>query len=75
MIIEDGIGLQYRLGFDEGERAAFTHRQRGMPPLIRPNEIKGQRAQGFWDGYTPRSLTWALRQPKTGRQWWCEEDE
>ena len=49
----------YELGFANGERLRCEDKQRGRF-RVRPTGDLPPRARGFWDGYTPRSQTWAL---------------
>lgn len=55
--------MTYQDGFEKGERDAFADRQLGREPrrYVWPDEgglDTYQAAQGYRDGYTPRSATW-----------------
>jgi hypothetical protein len=66
----------YERGFDAGERRAFSDRRDGAPMRGAPAQITDAYWRGWWDGYTPRSVTWALRPMKTSTTpWWMVEPE
>jgi len=50
----------YERGFEAGEAACHADKKQGRPMLVRPEKTADDYARGWWDGYTPRSLTWAL---------------
>jgi len=50
----------YELGFADGERLRCEDKKIGRF-RVRPHGSMHERGRGFWDGYTPRSQTWALR--------------
>lgn len=52
----------YERGFHDGERAAFQDRKAGKPRRHRSKDEDEytEYGRGYWDGYTPRSMTWAL---------------
>ena len=65
--------MNYEQGFSDGEKAAFRDRKvgfvRAMPEPDNPYR------RGFVDGYTPRSITWALRgTQKPQAAWWSEKE-
>lgn len=49
----------YAAGFAEGELLRFQDRAKGCV-RARPQNMRSERMRGFWDGYTPRSIGWAL---------------
>lgn len=65
--------MNYEQGFSDGEKTAFRDRKvgfvRAMPEADNPYR------RGFVDGYTPRSLTWALRSTKAAGWRRKESDE
>tara|TARA_R110000822_G_C15336497_1_gene495380 strand:+ start:5081 stop:5284 length:204 start_codon:yes stop_codon:yes gene_type:complete len=50
----------YERAFSEGERAAFTDRQRGRI-RERPQAGLSDWGAAWWEGYTPRTSAWAVR--------------
>lgn len=50
---------QYEIGFADGERVRCEDKKTGRF-RVRPHGSMHERGRGFWDGYTPRSQTWAL---------------
>lgn len=62
----------YERGFDAGERQAFKdrglHIRRQKPAEILPLSY----GEGWWDGYTPRSLTWLLS--REAQPFWAERE-
>ena len=50
----------YEIGFADGESKRCDDIKTGRI-RVRPTGDLSPRARGFWDGYTPRSATWALR--------------
>ena len=55
----------YEAGFRQGEQQAFrdrrAHIRRDRPSCLAQDGYE----HGFWDGYTPRSITWLLaKQPE-----------
>lgn len=65
--------MTYEIGFSAGESAAFKDRRdritRAMPA------VDTDYARGYVDGYTPRDLSWALRDTQTSQAWWQEREE
>lgn len=62
----------YERGFDAGERQAFKDRRtkvRRTRPSCTP--VDGYEA-GFWDGYTPRSISWLLTHEP--QPFWAERE-
>jgi hypothetical protein len=59
---------EYERGFADGERQSFKDRanrvRRSLP------EVKTEYGRGWIDGYTPRSLTWAVRSTANSQDWW-----
>ena len=52
--------MSYESGFAQGEQDAFHDRRNG----VRAEGIDDPRTEhqrGYWDGYRPRSATWAAR--------------
>ena len=62
--------MNYEQGFSDGEKAAFRDRKVGFVRAM--PEADNQYRRGFVDGYTPRSITWALRGTKAAG-WWRRE--
>jgi hypothetical protein len=50
--------MTYELGFALGEAKAFKDRQRGRRTVQLCTPMS-EGMRGYWDGYTPRSETWA----------------
>lgn len=48
----------YELGFDAGERQAFSDRKHDRRARQKPLGQMTAFARGWWDGYQPRSMTW-----------------
>ena len=64
----------YEEGFSDGERQAFNDRRDHIMrahPRVGDNEYM----RGWHDGYSPRSVTWALRGTETSSVWWAEFKE
>jgi hypothetical protein len=54
----------FETAFSEGERAAFADKRAGRRPRVMPaDEPLTPYGEAWWLGYTPRSLSWALRTP------------
>jgi len=66
------LDAQYARGFDAGERAAFRDRRCGRN-RIKPLVLRDTYERAWWDGYTPRSSTWARNVSPNG--WWTAEAE
>jgi len=65
--------MTYEQGFSDGERAAFSDRKTGFQRSI--PETDGEYWRGFFDGYTPRSSTWARGiSSKPVIEWWRESE-
>lgn len=61
--------MNYEQGFSDGEKAACRDRKSGFARDMPDTDNEYRR--GFVDGYTPRSITWALRDsPTPAVQWW-----
>lgn len=52
----------YESGFASGELQAFKDRKRGLSRTVPQFEVTDPYARGYWDGYRPRSATWAISQ-------------
>ncbi len=65
--IEDA---RYAKGFAAGESCAFRDRRSGRS-RIRPMVLRDTYERAFWDGYTPRSSTWARTKVAA---WWGESE-
>ncbi len=63
---------KYAQGFDAGERAACRDRRLGKTRL-RPMMLRDTYERAWWDGYTPRSSTWA-RSAEVKGAWWAERE-
>ena len=63
----------YERGFAAGERAAHEDKKRGNPLRLRPEHPREGYEAAWWDGYTPRSLSWALR-PAQVSVWWSDAE-
>lgn len=63
---------KYAQGFGAGERAAFRDRRIGRT-RVRPVQFRDTYERAWWDGYTPRSSTWARKTTPIG--WWTGEVE
>ena len=50
----------YERGFHAGEATCHADKKKGRPLLTRPDKDADEYTRGWWDGYTPRSMTWAL---------------
>jgi hypothetical protein len=62
----------YAAGFADGEAQAWKDRK-NLIRRDRPEQMRGEFQRGWWDGYTPRSVTWRLRvEPQP---WWQERVE
>lgn len=65
--------MKYAQGFADGERAAFKdradHLTRQMPI------VRDDYSRGYVDGYTPRTIGWALRAPVESLAWWVDREE
>lgn len=62
----------FEAGFAAGERQAWQERGSHRRQL-QPAEIHTDYERGWWAGYTPRSLSWAMRaRPVTS---WLERNE
>jgi hypothetical protein len=63
----------YEQGFAVGERQAFKDRR---DHIVRPqpNVGNGEYLRGWRDGYTPRSVTWAIRGTEPAAAWWQERE-
>jgi hypothetical protein len=66
------LDAQYARGFDAGERAAFRDRRVGRV-RIKPLVLGDTYELAWWDGYTPRTSTWARNLTTSG--WWTAERE
>ena len=64
--------MNYEQGFSDGEKAAFRDRKVGFVRAM--PEADNDYRRGFVDGYTPRSIAWALR-PTKAAGWWRKESE
>jgi hypothetical protein len=54
------IDHQYAIGFAEGETQRFHDKSAGLiRAMPHPWQLKNMRSWGFWDGYMPRSASWA----------------
>lgn len=51
----------YEIGFAAGEQQAFQDRRHGIRRQHPGGPFRNDRHRGWWDGYTPRSPAWALR--------------
>lgn len=60
-------------GFEAGEKACHEDKKAGRPRKFRPEHVKDAFQEGWWAGYSPRSLTWALRGDP--RPWWADRTE
>lgn len=65
------LDAQYARGFDAGERAAFRDRRCGRT-RIRPLVLTDTYHRAWWDGYTPRTSTWARAAAPDA--WWAERE-
>lgn len=66
--------MNYEQGFSDGEKAAFRDRKVGFVRAM--PETDNDYRRGFVDGYTPRSIAWALRvvaRPSVPL-WWSEKE-
>lgn len=61
----------YETGFDHGERQAFKDRRLHMHRTF-SGQPQSDYDRGYRDGYTPRSLTWALH--KEPQPFWQERE-
>ena len=63
----------FEIAFADGERAAFEDKKAGRRPRVKPDGEMSPYGKAWWLGYTPRSMTWALR--KTPVKPCCEVEE
>lgn len=66
--------MTYAYHFDAGERQAFADRQRGIRRMP-PADMTHPDTRAFWDGYRPRSSTWAGRSAAAPASWWNETEK
>lgn len=62
----------YESGFADGERQAFKDRRNHVRRSRPEAQVQSTYLDGWWDGYTPRSLTWLLH--KDPQPYWADRE-
>lgn len=65
--------MTYAYHFEAGERQAFKDRANGVR-RHQPDDMSHPDTRAFWDGYQPRSSTWAARKTQAPQAWWTERE-
>ena len=64
--------MSYAAGFADGERDAYKDRANAIRRTVEAGAYGY--AQGYSDGYRPRSPEWSARPPIDSAAWWVERE-